>query len=118
MSTPTASSSADPSSRGWTFLSNHAHVLVALAVEPDLRLRDVAAQVGITERAVQKILADLEDEGIVVREREGRNNRYVLDLDHPLRHPLESHRTVRQLVELVTGTQVTRPRRGSTSARR
>jgi DNA-binding MarR family transcriptional regulator len=87
---------------GWTFLSNHAHVLICLAMEPDSRLRDVALRVGITERAVQRILGDLETEGLVTRERQGRRNHYVLHLDHPLRHPLESHRTVRQLVDLVT----------------
>jgi DNA-binding IclR family transcriptional regulator len=93
---------AQPAAHTWTFLSNHAHVLISLAAEPDSRLRDVATRVGITERAVQKILADLEREGLVVREREGRRNRYRLHLDQPLRHPLEAHRSVRELVELVT----------------
>lgn len=88
--------------RAWTFLSNHAHVLVCLAAEPDLVLREVASRVGITERAVQYILADLEAGGIVVRTRVGRRNRYVLRLDAPLRHPLEAHRSVRELVHLVT----------------
>lgn len=87
----------------WTFLSNHAHVLIALAADPKLRLREVAVQVGITERAVQKILADLEREGLVTRAREGRCNRYALRLDQPLRHPLEAHRSVRELIALVNG---------------
>lgn len=97
-----SSESAPLQPSGWTFLSNHAHVLICLAMAPDARLRDVAARVGITERAVQRILGDLEKERLVTREREGRRNRYVLHLDQPLRHPLESHRTVRQLVDLVT----------------
>lgn len=87
--------------RGWTFLSNHAHVLILLAAEPDLVLREVAGRVGITERAVQNILSDLEREGLVERTREGRRNRYELRLDSPLRHPLEAHRSVRELVDLV-----------------
>ena len=89
-------------SREWTFLSNHAHVLICLAADPAQRLREVSARVGITERAVQKILADLEAEGLVEREREGRRNRYALHLDRPLRHPVESHRSVRELIDLVT----------------
>jgi DNA-binding IclR family transcriptional regulator len=87
--------------RHWTFLSNHAHVLVCLAQDPDARLRDVALSVGITERAVQKIVSDLEAAGVVVRERAGRRNSYRLDLDVPLRHALESHRTVGTLLSLV-----------------
>lgn len=93
---------AAPRSRAWTFLSNHAHVLVCLAADPAQRLREVAGRVGITERAVQKILSDLEAEGLVERLRDGRRNRYALRLDRPLRHPLEAHRSVRELIELVT----------------
>ncbi|MDJ0974123.1 MAG: winged helix-turn-helix domain-containing protein [Planctomycetota bacterium] len=88
--------------RRWTFLSNHAHVLICLATEPDLVMREVALRVGITERAVLKILSDLEAEGLVTRTRVGRCNHYELHLDQPLRHPLEEHRTVRQLIQLVT----------------
>ena len=88
--------------RQWTFLSNHAHVLVCLARNPDSRLRDVAGQVGITERAVQKIVGDLEAAGILSRHRVGRRNRYRLQLERPLRHPLEAHCSVRSLLELVS----------------
>jgi len=87
--------------RHWTFLSNHAHVLVCLAQDPDARLRDVALSVGITERAVQKIVSDLEQAGALVRERAGRRNSYRLNLDVPLRHALESHKTVGTLLSLV-----------------
>jgi DNA-binding transcriptional ArsR family regulator len=87
--------------RHWTFLSNHGHVLVCLAQNPDARLRDVAQSVGITERAVQKIVSDLEEAGVVEREREGRRNRYRLHVDRPLRHPIESHRTVGSLLAMV-----------------
>jgi len=89
------------SSRHWTFLSNHGHVLVCLAQNPDARLRDVAQAVGITERAVQKIVSDLEAGGVVIREREGRRNRYSLHTERPLRHPIESHRTVGALLAMV-----------------
>ena len=87
--------------RHWTFLSNHAHVLVCLALDPDARLRDVAASVGITERAVQKIVGDLEDAGVILRERSGRRNSYRLDVNAPLRHSLESHRSVGTLLSLM-----------------
>ncbi len=88
-------------SRHWTFLSNHAHVLVCLALDQDARLRDVAQSVGITERAVQKIVSDLEEAGVLIRERAGRRNSYRLNLDVPLRHTLESHKTVGVLLSLV-----------------
>ncbi|HSQ69980.1 MAG TPA: winged helix-turn-helix domain-containing protein [Steroidobacteraceae bacterium] len=94
-------SDLDSTTRHWTFLSNHGHVLVCLAREPDSRLRDVASRVGITERAVQKILGDLEAAGIVHRERRGRRNRYRLDAGQPLRHPLEAHCSVGSLLEMV-----------------
>ena len=87
---------------GWTFLSNHTHVLVCLARDPDQVLREVAQHVGITERAVQRIVAELEAGGVVRRERLGRRNRYHLNLDAPLRHPLERHCTVGELLRSVT----------------
>ena len=87
--------------RQWTFRSNHAHVLICLALDPDSRLRDVAARVGITERAVQKIVGDLEEAGIILRERSGRRNSYRLDVTQPLRHPLEAHGCVGALLGLV-----------------
>lgn len=84
----------------WTFLSNHSHVLIALAKDPSLRVRDIAAAVGITERAVTMILADLEEAGVLVREREGRRNLYTINPEAPLRHSVESHRNVRDLLLL------------------
>ncbi|MFP5306015.1 MAG: MarR family transcriptional regulator [Gammaproteobacteria bacterium] len=90
---------------GWTFLSNHTHVLVCLAGNGSQRLRDVAVRVGITERAVQRIVADLEHAGVLVRERDpldGRRNRYRFDRAVPLRHPLEAHCRIGDLLRLVT----------------
>ena len=85
----------------WTFLSNHAHVLICLARDPEIRLRDVASLIGITERAVLSIVSDLEAEGLLRRHREGRRNSYELQLNHPLRHPIEKHRSVAELVALI-----------------
>lgn len=84
----------------WTFLTNHAHVLICLALDPEARMRDVAARVGITERAVQRIVADLDEAGYLAREREGRRNTYRVRPDLPLRHPIEAHRTVAALIRL------------------
>lgn len=83
---------------GWTFLSNHAHVLVCLARDPDARLRDISEQVGITERAVHRIITELEDGGVITRQREGRRNHYEIDLGASMRHPMESARTVGSLL--------------------
>ena len=85
----------------WTFLTNHTRVLLCLADEPDLRLREVAERIGITERAVQRIVTDLEDTGIVTRTREGRRNTYTIHDDAPLRYPHDAHATVGGLLELL-----------------
>jgi len=89
------------SSGGWTFLTNHGHVLICLAREPEMRLRDVALQVAITERAVQRIVADLEEARVITRRRDGRRNAYEINFAAPLRHDLEAHRTIRDLLDLV-----------------
>jgi DNA-binding MarR family transcriptional regulator len=83
----------------WTFLTNHAHVLISLAGDPTLRIRDLAARVGITERAIQRIIADLEEAGYLTHEREGRRNLYRVRANRPLRHPVEAHQTVAALLE-------------------
>lgn len=81
--------------------TNHGHVLILLAHDPALVLRQVATRVGITERAVQRIIADLVEAGFLERERIGRQNRYRIRTDQPLRHPIEAHRTVGDLVGLI-----------------
>ena len=89
----------------WTFLSNHTHVLVCLATDGDQILREVAQKVGITERAVQRIVADLEQAGVLQRERDARDarrNRYRINTDVRLRHPLEAHCRIGALLELMT----------------
>lgn len=85
----------------WTFLSNHAHVLFTLALDPTVRVRDIAVRVGVTERAVTRILTELQEAGVIVRERVGRRNRYGIAKDVPLRHPLESHADVGTLLALL-----------------
>lgn len=91
------------STAGWTFLTNHAHVLFCIAQDPEVRLRDVAARVGITERAVQRIVTDLDAEGYLTVFKEGRRNRYRVHHERPLRHPIERHLTAKGLIDLVLG---------------
>ena len=87
----------------WTFLTNHAHVLVAISRDPELRQRDIAHVVGITQGAVTRILADLEASGCITHERIGRRNRYHINRTATLRHPLESAITIGELIGLLTG---------------
>ncbi|HEX8744936.1 MAG TPA: winged helix-turn-helix domain-containing protein [Thermoleophilaceae bacterium] len=74
----------------WTFLTNHGQVLLCIARNPSMRMREIADQVGITERAAQRIVSDLVEEGYVSRRRVGRRNEYEINPDAPLRHPLSS----------------------------
>lgn len=85
----------------WTFLSHHAHVLLCIARDPDVRLREVANEVGITERAVQAIVNDLVAEGYVTRVRLGRRNHYEIDVSSPLRHPMQRALDVGTLLGLL-----------------
>lgn len=85
----------------WNFFTNHAHVLICLARNGQQPLREVALAVGITERAVQRIVAELEEAGYLERERIGRQNYYVIHTEGRLRHPLEAHRTIGNLLDLV-----------------
>lgn len=96
---------SSPTTQGsWTFLTNHAHVLVCLRTDHAVRVRDLADQVGITERAAHRILGDLIETGYVTKERVGRRNRYRLNLDHPMRHPLERSAPVRDLIEALANS--------------
>jgi len=85
----------------WNFFSNHAHVLVCLAENPDARLRDVAERVGITERTALRVVTHLEEAGILTRSKVGRRNSYVVDPDKRLRHPIEAHCTVGDLLATI-----------------
>ncbi|MCA9493195.1 MAG: MarR family transcriptional regulator [Myxococcales bacterium] len=86
----------------WTFLSNHAHVLVCLARDPEQRVRDLAVAVGLTERAVVRILGELAADGYVEITREGRRNRYRILGGRGLRHPVEAGVSVEALLALIT----------------
>ena len=105
MNSPSRNQQPAPGSRasGWDFLTNHAHVLICVADDPGIRLRDIAAAVGITERAAHRILSELVEEGYVVRERQGRRNRYEVKPDLPLRHPLVNGREVGDLLKILIG---------------
>lgn len=86
----------------WTFLTNYAHVLFCMSEDPSLRLRDIAQHVGITERAVQRIVHDLHESGYIEVYKEGRRNSYRVNAQKKLRHPLEKHVTVSDLLSLAT----------------
>jgi DNA-binding MarR family transcriptional regulator len=95
----------EPSPQAWTFLTNHAHVLICISADPEIRGRDLADRVGITERAVQRIIADLVKTGHLARFRTGRRNRYEVRRNLPLRHPVEAHCRVSALLDLVAGSR-------------
>ena len=88
-------------SADWNFFSNYAHVLVCLAENPDARLRDVAERVSITERTAFRLVTHLEEAGILMRVKDGRRNSYIIDTNERLRHPIESHCTVGELLATI-----------------
>jgi DNA-binding MarR family transcriptional regulator len=88
----------------WRFVTNHAHVLAVIALDPTTRLRDIAATVGITERGVAHIVRDLEEAGYLTKTRDGRRNRYEVHGELPLRHPQHGHHTVAALIAFLTAS--------------
>ena len=93
-------SESDKGDLSWTFLSNHSHVIICLARDPEVRIRDIATSVGITERAVNRILTELEESNYIKKERFGRRNRYTIMADKHLRHPLEAHHSIKGILAL------------------
>jgi DNA-binding transcriptional ArsR family regulator len=91
----------------WSFLTNHARVLLCIARDPGVRLRDIAATLGITERTAFGVIADLTDAGYVIKERDGRRNRYEVQHHLPLPEPTSQERTVGEVLELLGGGEVT-----------
>lgn len=89
------------SETAFTFFSNHAHVLVCLAENPSARLREVADRVGITERSAMRVITQLDSAGILRRVKQGRRNHYLIDTREHLRHPVEAHCTVGELLRMV-----------------
>ncbi|HET7043689.1 MAG TPA: helix-turn-helix domain-containing protein [Gaiellaceae bacterium] len=94
-------SSSDDGSQGWSFLTNHARVLQAIAADPTVRLRDIAAQARITERTAAQIVGELERVGYLRKTRTGRRNRYELLPELSLRHPSHHHRTIGELIRFL-----------------
>jgi hypothetical protein len=88
-------------SGSWLFLSNHLHVLACISREPQSTIRELGDSIGISERAAAQIVTDLEQAGYLTRSRVGRRNRYQLHLELPLRHPLNGHRTIGQLLDIL-----------------
>lgn len=93
----------------WTFLTNHGHALICIARDPTVRLRDIAAQLGVTERTAQAIVNDLADAGYVLRSRVGNRSRYVVRHSLPFRHPIERDHAVGALVDLLAAAPAVRP---------
>lgn len=89
----------------WTFLTNHSHVLLCLVDDPEMRMRDIAIKVGITERAVQRIISDLADDGYIKRIKEGRCNHYKINTEKHLRHEIEKDNTLEELINLILPSQ-------------
>ena len=88
----------------WTFLTNHARVLLCIASDPGVRLRDIAASLGITERSAYGIVTDLAEAGYVVKHKDGRRNRYQVQVHLPLPEPTRAERTVGEVLALLAGT--------------
>jgi len=97
----------------WSFLTNHARVLVCIAHDPGVRLRDIAATVGITERSAYSIVNDLTADGYVVKNRDGRRNRYQIQPHLPLREAITQERTIGELLDVLVDAKVPRRRRAS-----
>ncbi|MEV4570413.1 winged helix-turn-helix domain-containing protein [Nonomuraea sp. NPDC049419] len=102
-------SAADNRRSTWTFLTHHARVLVEISRDPELRLRDIAERIGITERAVQNIVSDLYEAGYVQRERIGRRNHYRLNLEQHFRYPTEAGLPVRLLIDILMDHDLSKP---------
>jgi predicted transcriptional regulator len=86
----------------FAFLTNHAYVLALIAQTPDIRMREIAATLGLTERAVQRIVEDLTSTGYIAVTKSGRRNRYEIQPESPLHHPLASHRNIGELIRFVS----------------
>ena len=94
---------ADDTTRSWAFLTNHARVLVSIAHDPGIRLRDIGDRVGITERFAHRIVTELETAGYITRERNGRRNQYTINAHLPLNDPIASTNSIGELLEILAG---------------
>lgn len=96
----------------WTFLTNHSHVLLCLVQNPSIKMKEISKKVGITERAVQSIISDLRKEGYIDRERQGRSNTYQINTSKHLKHPIEEHKTLSDLIKLIYDDEEIQDREG------
>jgi hypothetical protein len=96
----------------WSFLTNHARALLCIARDPGARLRDIAADVGVTERSAHGIVADLVDAGYVIKDKDGRRNRYGIQDHLPLRDPISQERTIGEMLDLLVGVNTHRNAHG------
>jgi hypothetical protein len=87
----------------WSFLTNHARALLCIAHDPGVRLRDIAGMVGVTERSAHDMVTDLVDAGYVVKEKDGRRNRYRIQEHLPLRDPISQEPTIGEMLDLLVG---------------
>jgi MarR family protein len=99
---------AEHAAPGWTFLTNHAQVLVCIAQDPGIRLREIGERVGITERAAHRIVVELADAGYITRERNGRRNHYTINAHFPLPDPIAREQNVGELLAILTGPPQTK----------
>jgi DNA-binding MarR family transcriptional regulator len=113
-----SSKSSDRDGKPWRFITSHTQVLLCIARNPEIRIRDLADLVGITERAAQRIIADLVEAGYLERSRVGRRNRYSVNGDHKMRHPLQETHDIGELLELLTPPEADGPLDGSELATR
>jgi hypothetical protein len=102
---------------GWTFLTNHAQVLVCIAHDPGIRLRDIGERVGITERAAHRIVVELADAGYITRERNGRRNHYTINTQFPLPDPIAREQNVGELLAILTSPPTAKRRRDRSGSR-
>jgi predicted ArsR family transcriptional regulator len=93
----------------WSFLTNHARALLVIARDPGVRLRDIAAELGITERSAYGLVTDLAEAGYVVKQKDGRRNHYEIQMDQPLREPVARTRTIGEVLELLVEASAHRP---------
>ena len=98
---------AENTAPGWTFLTNHAQVLVCIARDPGIRLRDIGERVGITERAAHRIVVELAGAGYITRGRNGRRNYYTVNPDLPLPDPIAREQNIGELLAILTDQSAT-----------
>lgn len=99
----------EPAGRGWTLLTSHGRVLLLIARQPDIRIRDIAEQARITERSATGIVSDLERAGYLTKSRTGRRNTYAVNADRAFRHPAEAPHHVGELIDIFTGSDAASP---------